>query len=144
MENNFYQNKSKRFGQLWKHLPSGIIVPAGSFSDTSIRSKTSLLEIKDRAKEIERIYGESGLRLPTNSGLGKLISNAKDLSDNWLLNKQENLDCRMFFLGIHLDRIADAILALENEPERNQHLRDLLSGTLNFFERERSKAKNVL
>lgn len=44
---------------------------------------------------------------------------------------------------MHLDRIAEAILPLKGEPEQGQYLKNILSGTLDFFERKRSHAKNI-
>lgn len=136
-------HKIKRVGQLWRSLPSGIVVPEGIFSDISIRSKKTLIEIKNRAQEIENIYSDAGIRLPPNSSLGQLVGNTKELSNNCLLNKEDDLGYEMFFGGIHLDRIADAILPLRDERKRGHYLKDLTSGSLNFFERKRSKAKNI-
>ena len=134
---------AKRVGVLWRTLPSGIIVPQGVFSDRTVGSKKTLLEIKERAQAIENMYKSSGIRIPTNSGLGQLIRNAEVVSENWLLDKQDRMNHEMFFLSIHLDRVADAILPLMAVPRKDQYLRDLLSGSLNFFERRHSKAKNV-
>jgi len=50
----------------------------------------------------------------------------------------------MLFLGMHLDRIAKAVLPLKHENKRNQYLKALLSGNLNFFERKESMAKSFL
>jgi len=140
---NLNLDKTKKVGQIWRTLESGIVVPEGMFSDRSVRSKKTLLEIKERAQAIESIYNDAGIRMPTNSSLGELVRNAKILSDNWLLDKQDKTNHQMLFLGIHLDRIADAILPLRTVPEKEQYLKDLLSGSLNFFERKRSMAKNV-
>lgn len=144
MKNSFFPNKSRHIGQIWERLPSGIIVPSAKVSDTSVRAKTNFIEIKNRADEIEKIFEEAGILLPSNSGLGKLISNAKKLCDNWLLCDKDGLDYEMFFWGLHFDRVADAILLLNHESEKDKHLKALISGTLNFFERKRSKAKSIL
>ena len=118
MVNSLNLNKTKRIGQLWRSLPSGIVVQEGIFSDRSVRSKKTLLEIKNRAQEIGNLYSDSGIRLPSNSSLGLLVSNAKELSDNWLLNRQNKLGYEMFFLGIHLDRIADEAIESLMEEKR--------------------------
>lgn len=144
MKNRSFLNKSNRIGQIWEKLPSGIIVPSARVSDTSVRTKKNFIEIKNRAEEIGKIYEEAGILLPSNSGLGKLINNAKKLCNNWLLCNKDGLSYEMFFWGFHFDRVADAILQLRHEPEKNKHLKALISGTLNFFERKRSKAKNIL
>jgi hypothetical protein len=134
---------TKRSGQMWVQQPSGILIPAGRVSDISVRSKTNYLAIKDRAKQIEDIYEKVNIRLPENSGLGELIKTAKDLSDNWLLGNKPDVNYHTVFLSMHLDRLADSLVLLNNEPEKDTYLRELLSGSLNFFEREGSHAKDV-
>jgi len=49
----------------------------------------------------------------------------------------------MLFKVLHLDRVADAILALQDQPERVKYLRELISGSINFFERRPSRAKDI-
>jgi|GEM_PF-1012062 len=132
----------KKSGQMWVPRPSGILIPAGRIADITVRSKTTILETKDRAKQIEGIYEKENIQIPINSGLGELIKTAKDLSDNWLLGNKSNLNYQMFFLSMHLGRIADTLLLLNNEQARDKYLKELLSGSLNFFEREASHAKD--
>jgi hypothetical protein len=144
MKEDTFSGKYKRYGQTWAQIPSGFLVPTAKITDISVRSKTNYLEIKNRAVEIENLFVDAGLRLDARSGLGQLIKKAKELSDNWLLTNKEKLNYEMLFLSMHLNRIADAILLLRNEPEKNQFLKKLKSGTLNFFSREKSEAKNTL
>ncbi|OHB76419.1 MAG: hypothetical protein A2Z25_18490 [Planctomycetes bacterium RBG_16_55_9] len=133
----------KRVGQIWSPGPSNILVPTGIFSDSSIRSKSTFLEIKGRAEAIEDLYANLGVRLPPDSGLGGMIQNAKELWESWFLDNTSGQTYEMLFMAMHLDRIAEAILPLKGEQKQVQYLRDLLSGTLDFFEREPSHAKNV-
>ena len=72
-----------------------------------------------------------------------LIKTAKDLSDNYLLGNKKDLNYQMLFLSMHLDRIADSLLHINNEQEKESYLNELLSGSLNFFERETSHAKDM-
>jgi hypothetical protein len=139
-----YHNQSKRVGQIWRKLPSGIIVPTGKFEDASSHYKTNFIEIRKHAEELENFYKDAGIRLTKNSGLGTLISNAKELCDNCLLKKNDNLSHKMLFLGMDLDRIVEAVLPLKYESEKTSYLKKLLSGTLDFFERKKSKAKSAL
>lgn len=143
MKREMPTTKFKRSGQIWVQQPSGILIPAGRVSDISLRSKTNYLEIKEHAKQIEEIYTHSGIKLPQNSGLGELIKTAKDLSDNWLLGNRNNVNYHMVFLSMHLDRVADALILLTKIPDKNKYLKGLLSGSLNFFERGKSNAKDV-
>ncbi len=50
----------------------------------------------------------------------------------------------LVFKTLHIARISTAIHVLSGEDLRNKYLKDLLRGTLNFFEREISHAKSIL
>ncbi len=134
----------KQTGHIWTAQPSGLLVPTGTYSDSSSKSKSALLGLKERAEAIEHVYADVKIRLPHDSGLGLLIQNAKEYWENWFLNRTSNLSSEMLFLALHLERIAEAILPLKNEKGQSQHLKDILSGTLNFLERKESHAKNML
>lgn len=133
----------KRTGQIWIPKSSNILVPAGRFTDSSTRSKSTFLELKERAKAIEDLYASANVRLRPDSGLGGMIQNAKELWESWFLNNTCGQTYEMLFMALHLDRIAEAILPLKGDKEQAQYLKDLLSGTLDFFERKPSHAKNV-
>ena len=135
--------KIKKSRPILARQPSGILIPSGRISDITVRSKTNYLEIKARAKQIEDIYEKANIQIPSNSGLGELIKTAKDLSDNWLLGNKGNLNYQMFFLTMHLDRIADPLLLLNNEDTKDKYLKELLSGSLNFFDGKTSHAKDI-
>jgi hypothetical protein len=135
--------KIKKSKQRWARQPSGILIPSGRISDISIRSKTNHLETKACAKQIEDIYEKANIQISNNSGLGELIKTAKDLSDNWLPGNKNNLGYHMFFLSMHLARIAESLLLLNNEKNKDRYLRELLSGSLNFFKRGTSHAKDI-
>jgi hypothetical protein len=49
----------------------------------------------------------------------------------------------MVFLSMHLDRIADTLLLLHKEQAKDRYLKELLSGSIDFFERETSHAKDI-
>jgi len=139
-----FSGKFKRYGQKWDLTPTGVIFPSSKITDLSIRSKSNFLDIKNRAVEIENLYENSSIRLDARSGLGQLIKHAKELSDNWLLGNDDGFSYEIFFLSMHLDRIAVTILLLENVPDKIQFLKRLKSGSLNFFNRDKSEAKNTL
>jgi len=125
-------------------LASGVLAPSSRITDISVRSKTDFLGIKSRAVEIEELYKNSGIRLDARSGLGALIKEAKELSDKWLLCDNESLNYDTLFLSMHLERIAGAILLLSGEADGGFFLKKLKKGTLNFFNRNKSIAKDTL
>ena len=133
----------KRSGQIWTPQPSNIVIPTGRFSDSSTRTRSTFLELKEHAKEIEDLFTEANVCLRPDSSLGRMIQNAKDLWESWFLNESSGQTYEMLFAAMHLDRIAEAILPLKGELEKSQYLKDILSGTLDFFEREQSYAKNI-
>lgn len=133
----------KRTGQIWTPQSSNIVIPTGRFSDSSTRSRSTFLELKKRAIAIEDLFTEVNVRLRPDSGLGRMIQNAKDLWESWFLNESGGQTYEMLFVAMHLDRIAEAMLSLKGEPEQAQYLKDILSGTLDFFERKKSHAKNI-
>lgn len=72
-----------------------------------------------------------------------MIQNATELWESWFSDNSSGQTCEMVFVAMHLDRVAQAILPLKGEQEQAQYLKDLLSGTLDFFERKPSHAKDV-
>lgn len=129
---------------IWRRTSSGVLIPDGRMTDALTRSKGTFLDIKRRAEEIETLYSEAAVPLPPNSGLGRLIQNAKDLWDHWFANDVANLNHEMFFRGLHLVRIAEAVLPLRGEQHVVKYLKFLLLDSLDFFERGASRAKNFL
>lgn len=133
----------KKTQDLWETSPSGIIFPAGHIADRQDRFKTTYLEVKSKGEQIEKLYKNNGLTLPDNSDLSELIKNTKALWEKWFTNKTAELEMGMLFNLLHLDRIADAVLPLKDEPKRAKYLKALISGPLAFFKRERSYAKDI-
>ncbi len=129
--------------RIWSKSDSGILIPVGRVSDVTDQSRTDFLGIRTKAKEIEQIYSEAAVPLPETSDLGGLVKNAKELWENWFLDCRERLNYKAFFLATHLDRIADAVLPLRGISKNVDYLKDLRSGSLNFFAREPSKAKDI-
>jgi len=128
--------------KIWGRSDSGVLVPVGRVSDTSSRSRSNYSQIRHKAREIEKIYLEAGIRLPTNSELGLMVQNTEELWEKWFLGNRENVSYKVFFLGMHLDRIGDAVIPLRDLLSKTD-LKRLLSGSLNFFSREKSNAKDA-
>ena len=133
----------KKTQDLWKVRPSGILLPAGHSTDLQDRFKTTYLEVKSKGEQIEELYKDNGLTLPDNSDLAELIKNSKVLWEKWFTNKTAELEMIMLFNLLHLDRIADAVLPLKEEPKRVKYLKALISGPLDFLKREKSYAKDI-
>jgi len=82
--------------------------------------------------------------LPRTSDLARLITDAKTLSDSWLMCQVDNTPMILLFRTGLLDRIADAVLALADVPDRARYLGALASSSLDLLGRQRSTAKDVL
>lgn len=128
---------------IWSQSDSGILIPVGRVSDATVRSRTDILEILARAKEIAQVYADAAVPLPETSYLGRLVQNATELWENLSLDYRERLNYKTFFQATHLDRIADAVLPLGGIANNVTYLKALLSGSLNFFAREPSRAKDI-
>ncbi len=133
----------KKTQDFWDAPPSGILLPAGNITDRQDRFKTTYLEVKYKGEQIEELYKSNGLTLPDNSDLAELIKNSKVLWEKWFTNKTAELEMIMLFNLLHLDRIADAVLPLKEEPKRVKYLKALISGPLDFLKREKSYAKDI-
>jgi len=133
----------KSVRQIWQKSAAGLVVPAGTVSDLSSSSSQTYLQVKEKAVALEKLYKDSSIPLPPTCDLARLIADAKVLSDLWLMNKVNELSMALMFRGMHLDRIADAVLPLHLVPDRGKYLIALTSGSLDFFGRQQSRAKDV-
>ncbi len=130
--------------QLWHRTEAGITTPAGFASNLSESATQNYVQIKDKAKAIEQLYLDNNVALPTECSLASLISDAKTLSDAWLMNKPEIANYQLLFRVSSLDRIADAVLPLATVPDRVKYLTVLTSGSLNLLQRDQSISKDIL
>jgi len=134
----------KSIRPIWLDSGSGLIVPSGTVSDIVSTSSNTYLQIKQKAVALEQLYTESTVLLPPTCDLARWIADAKTLSDLWLMNKTSDLSMALVFRGMHLDRIAEAVLSLQHIPNREEYLTALTSGSLDLFDRQQSKAKDIL
>jgi len=135
-------NRTKE--QLWHTTKSGVVAPVGISTTLSVSSTQTYLHIKEKAKAIEKLYCDNTVPLPPDCALANLVSDAKTLSDAWLMNNREVATWQLILRVSFLYRIADAILPLFDVPERRKYLTILTSGNLNLQQRERSLAKDIL
>jgi hypothetical protein len=133
----------KGYEDYWQKIDSGIIVPAGRSTFLTRLASEKYLQIKEKAKGIEELYTKTGLSLPPTGGLGRLIRDAKTLSDLWLTSP-DSISSDLLFRAAFLSRIADALLPLVDVPDRARHLQLIASGPLDLHQRQRSLAKDTL
>lgn len=100
--------------------------------------------ITRKVEEIESIYAESNIRLSSSHELYKLLHSARDLAREWSKGNSDGTDMKMLFNALHVDRISSATQLLRLEENKDKYLKDLLNGSLNFFDRSISHAKSIL
>lgn len=134
----------KSIQSIWRPTPSGIVVSDGYITDLSDRSSQTFLQLKEKAIEVEKLYAECGVPIPSASDLAGLIADAKALSDAYFMNRTAELDHELLFRVFHLDRVADALLPIRAEETRVHYLSALTDGNLNLLGRRKSRAKDIL
>lgn len=109
-----------------------------------MKSRLKSHDISLLIDEIEKIYSESDIRLNQTSQFSELLGSARELSESWARGESNETDMSLLFKTLHVERIASAVCSLKFEKKRDKYLKDLLNGTLNFFERKQSHAKSIL
>lgn len=89
------------------------------------------------------MFAAAGMVMSPTCGLAQLIQNAKTVADRWFSNQTSDSSMLDVFYALHLDRLADAILPLQDVPNRKKYLSALMSGDLDCFSRQSSYAKNI-
>ena len=135
-------NRTKE--ELWHTTKSGLVVPAGKSATLSVSTTRNYLQIKEKAKAIEKLYYDNNVPLPPECALAILVGDAKTFSDAWLMDNRAVANEKLMFRVSFLDRIADGILPLFDVPERVKYLKCLTCGNLNLQQRKRSLAKDIL
>lgn len=100
--------------------------------------------IREKVNGIERIYSNANIRISSSHQLFGLLNDAKELSAEWSKGDIAETDMNKLFSALHVERIYSGIQLLETEKNKERYLKDLLNGTLNFFERDISHAKSIL
>ncbi|GAB4508194.1 MAG: hypothetical protein Tsb0026_06430 [Sulfuricaulis sp.] len=100
--------------------------------------------LRSKIKLIRNLYKESNIQLYPTSQLHELLESAEKLVDKWVSSNSKKTNIPLLFKSLHVERISNAIEILNGEDLRKKYLKDLLRGTLNFFERGPSHAKSIL
>lgn len=136
--------KRAEHSPIFTATPSGVLVQTGSQSNFTVETSSLYLAIKQRGMELQDLFRQNGLQIPSSSYLAKLIDGTTILSDSWLCNDQSRATAAHLFSASQLDRVATAALPLGVSSQAKGYLGDLLSGSLDLLSRERSKAKDTL
>lgn len=117
---------------------------AASTIDRSERTRYNHDALRIKIELIRNLYKESNLQLNSTSQLCGLLESAEKLVDEWASGNSETTDTALLFKSLHIERISSAMQVLSNEDSRVKYLKDILRGTLDFFERVPSHAKSIL
>lgn len=99
--------------------------------------------ISTKVKGIEQIYSDANIKIGSTHQLFNLLNDAKELAAEWSKGDTVETDMNKLFSTLHVERIYSGIKLLETEKNKEKYLKDLLNGTLNFFERDISHAKSI-
>ncbi len=105
-------------------------------------TKTNFFKLSEKAKGIEDLYAEAGVRLPAKCTLAMLIANVKSLIAMVSIDASAGYTAMEGFRAVQLYRVADAILALRDVIGGDAYLRKI-TADLDFFKSERSPAKDI-
>jgi hypothetical protein len=130
--------------KIYRKNSGGVFVPDGVASDWSSKYTETYLDVKEKACEVEALYSDSGVAIPCTCDLANQISDVKKLSDSWLTKIPNEIPLNLLFRTLGFQRIADAVLPLQTVDDNRPYLKALTSGTLDFFKRKKSRAKDIL
>lgn len=136
--------KSASHKLLYSKTPSEIVAPIGHTSVFTKFGSSSYLTVKQKGLDLQKLYQDNNLQIKQNSFLYKLIEDVSILSNGWLCNDTSQATVLRVFSAIQLDRIATAALPLGVSNRARKYLVELLSGSLDLLNRDRSKAKDTL
>jgi hypothetical protein len=112
--------------------------------DNSYRETSNVLKIKSDAEAVQNIYRRANTNLPLACELSRFIEKAKAVADSWISESGEGLPYADIFSAMHMKRLAQAIIPLNEHPDKSKYLRRLTAGEVDFFKRVESSAKNAL
>ncbi len=136
--------KSSKNTPIYGRNSSGIFIKTGDESNFSQQDTSSYLAVKQKAIELQELYRQNNLALPSTSYLSTLIDDTTILSDAWLCDNQARIDVQYVFKASQLECIAKAALHLGVSEQARKYLSALLNGSLDLLSRDRSIAKDTL
>ncbi len=115
-----------------------------SVTEKSDKQRFGHEAISSHISGIEDLYSSSNISINSSHQLSSLLSDAKDLASEWAIGNVGGTDMNKLFSAIHIERIHSGIKLLKLEENKEKYLKDLLNGSLNFFDRDISHAKSIL
>lgn len=106
-------------------------------------TKTTYLEICERSLQLREVLAGRNVRFHRDSALGKLLRDAETLAREWEEgNREQNF--RRLVNAVHANRIAEAILAVRDDPNAQQCLARIAGNDVNLSGRTPSQGKDHL
>jgi len=114
-----------------------------SITERSDKQRSGHEAISSDVSGIETLYSNANIIINRNHPLFFLLKDAKDIASEWSKGNVKGTDMNKLFNAIHIERIHSAICLLKGEKNKDKYLKDLLNGSLDFFDRENSHAKSI-
>lgn len=106
-------------------------------------TKSTYLEISERSLQLREVLVGRNVRFHRDSALGTLLRDAEALAREWGKgNREQNF--RRLVNAAHANRIAEAILAVHDDPNAQQCLARIAGNDVNLSGRARSQGKDHL
>jgi|CXWL01.1.fsa_nt_gi hypothetical protein len=123
---------------------SGQLVQSGSTSAFSLEDSSPYVSIKARAVALRDLLQSHGLQPQRSVTLTKFIDDAIELSDAWICGENDRASFNHLLSAAQIERIASAALSIGNCDNPKAVLEELLNGSIDLLDRQRSKAKDTL
>lgn len=107
------------------------------------RAKRDYQEVSNRARQVRELFTRQNVTFHPTSAIGGLLKDAEALERNFIAGKAGEPEFQTLLRAAHLDRMVDALLLLEREPNCRAYLNKLTSASLNFLDRTHSPAKDT-
>ncbi len=106
-------------------------------------SRSSYLEISDRADQVRAIFENQGVRLHRDSSLGKILRAANQLSAAWAKGERSG-SIHDILAAAQANRVAEAVIAAASEPNALESLRRIAGNPMDLMGRALSQGKDHL
>jgi len=106
-------------------------------------SRSSYLEISDRADQVGAIFERRGVRLHRDSSLGKILRAANHLSASWAKGER-SATIHDILAAAQANRVAEAVIAAAGEPSALESLRRISGNPMDLMGRALSQGKDHL
>lgn len=119
---------------------SGVVMEAQQAKGVS---RSSYLEISDRADQARAIFESRGARLHRDSSLGKILRAANQLAASWAKGERSG-SIHDILAAAQANRVAEAVIAASGEPSALESLRRISGNPMDLMGRALSQGKDHL